>query len=167
MDKAALYLRLSREDGEGESGSIKNQRELLMEYARVNSIEVLKIYDDDGYSGLSFERPGFKRMINDIESGHVDTVITKDMSRLGRDYIMTGHYLERYFPSKGVRFIAVNDGIDTNAGVSELMPFKAVFNDLYARDISQKVRGALKARMIKGQFIGAQAPFGYKKEEKN
>ena len=100
MERVGLYLRLSREDGEGESGSIESQRLLLRDYCRSHHLTVVSEYIDDGYSGLSFHRPGFEQMLEDIEKGLLDTVLTKDLSRLGRDYILTGHYLERYFPEK-------------------------------------------------------------------
>ena len=116
MERVGLYLRLSREDGEGESGSIESQRLLLRDYCRSHHLTVVSEYIDDGYSGLSFHRPGFEQMLGDIEKGLLDTVLTKDLSRLGRDYILTGHYLERYFPEKGVRYIALGDNIDTGAG---------------------------------------------------
>ena len=165
MERVGLYLRLSREDGEGESGSIESQRLLLRDYCRSHHLTVVSEYIDDGYSGLSFHRPGFEQMLGDIEKGLLDTVLTKDLSRLGRDYILTGHYLERYFPEKGVRYIALGDNIDTGAGQDDLTPFRAVVNDLYARDISRKVRAALDARKRAGVFIGARPPYGYQKEE--
>ena len=118
------------------------------------------------YLTSAFERPGFKRMLADIEAGKVNMVITKDLSRLGRDYIQTGYYLENYFPSKGVRYIAVNDGFDTfeEAGSNDFIPFKSVFNDMYAKDISKKVRTALKTKQISGSYLGTSAPFGYQKD---
>ena len=165
--RAGLYLRLSREDGAGESQSIESQRTLLTRYAAEHDLTVVGIYVDDGWSGTTFDRPGFLRMLSDIEAGRVDTVLTKDLSRLGRDYIQTGHYLERYFPARGVRYISVGDGIDTAAGSDTLRmaPFLNVVNDLYAADISRKVRQALTARRQAGRFIGAFAPYGYRKGE--
>lgn len=165
--KTALYLRLSRDDGqEGASESIKNQRSFLERYANENNLIVEKVYADDGYSGTTFERPSFKQMIQDIESGKINCVITKDLSRLGRDYIMTGHYLERYFPEHDVRYIAVTDGFDTFSTIAnnDMSPFKAVFNDLYAKDISKKVRTAIATKREQGKFIGAISPYGYKKD---
>lgn len=161
MERCALYLRISREDGEGESQSISSQRLLLADYCAKNNMEITGIYQDDGYTGTNFERPGFLRLLADIEQGKIDTVLTKDLSRLGRDYILTGHYLERYFPQHNVRYLALGDGIDTGQGPDDLTPFRAVVNDLYARDISRKVRASLGAKKQAGQFIGARPPYGY------
>ena len=169
MEPAALYLRLSQEDGErwGESQSISNQRTFLTQYCRENGFTVSGCYIDDGYTGTNFNRPGFQRLLQDIERGDVKTVITKDLSRLGRDYIETGRYVDRYFPEKGVRYIAVNDGVDTGREESagnDMSAFKTVFNDFYARDVSKKVRSALTAKRRAGEFIGAWAPYGYQKD---
>ena len=167
---AGLYLRLSREDEESTaiSESIINQKDFLTEYAISNSINIIDYYIDDGYSGTNFDRPDFNRMIEDIEKGRINTVITKDLSRLGRDYISTGHYIEKYFPSKNVRYIAINDGVDTYVeNNNDMTPFKAVINDMYAKDISKKVRTAITTKKLKGQFIGSVAPYGYKKSEKD
>jgi len=167
-EKVALYLRLSREDDEreSESQSIANQRLYLQQFLESKGWRLTDIYIDDGYSGTNFDRPGFIRMIEDIEANKINTVITKDLSRLGRDYIQTGYYLEKYFPLKNVRYIAVNDNIDTsgNQGVDMLTPFLSVFNDMYAKDISRKVRTALTTRKAEGKFIGATAPYGYEKD---
>ena len=165
----ALYLRLSKEDDDKkiESESIKNQRDFLTEYVEKLNCKVSEIYIDDGYSGTNFERPDFKRLISDIDTGKINTVITKDLSRLGRDYIQTGYFLEKYFPSKGVRFIAVNDGIDTSiedSGNNDMSPFRSVINDMYAKDISKKVRTALTTKKKNRKFIGSFAPYGYKKD---
>lgn len=163
----AIYLRLSRDDGNiSESESIINQKEFLLDYAGRNSLNVVKVLSDDGYSGTSFERPAFGELLSLIENGEVNTVITKDLSRLGRDYIQTGYYLEQYFPLHNVRYIAVNDNIDTmyqNSG-NDMTPFRAVFNDMYAKDISKKVRTALTTKKNSGKFIGSSAPYGYKKD---
>lgn len=165
--KVALYLRLSQEDEEREleSESIANQRTFLLQYAEKNGLTAAGTYIDDGYSGTNFDRPDFRRMLEDVEAGKIDTVITKDLSRLGRDYILTGHYLERYFPEHGVRYIAVNDNIDTanDEGAIRMAPFLSVMNDMYAQDISRKVRSALQAKKKEGRFVGASAPYGYKK----
>lgn len=161
--RAGLYLRLSREDGEGESQSIASQRLLLTSYCARQGIPIGGEYVDDGYSGTNFHRPAFLRLLADIEAGLIDTVLTKDLSRLGRDYILTGHYLERYFPEKGVRYIALGDNIDTLRGQDDMTPFRAVVNDLYARDISRKVRASLDAKKQAGQFIGARPPYGYRR----
>lgn len=170
MSITALYLRKSNEDETGGiSESIENQELFLRDYCRRNGFEKIKVYSDDGFSGTSFDRPAFRELIKDIEAGLVKTVLTKDYSRLGRNYIQTGYYCEQYFPEKGVRYIAVNDGIDTAgaAAGNDMAPFRAVFNDLYAKDISVKVRTALTAKKKSGQFIGAFAPYGYKKSETN
>ena len=119
--------------------------------------------DDDGVSGLTFQRPDFIRMINDIDMGKIDLVITKDMSRLGRDYIMTGHYVEIYFPSKNVRYIGLNDGIDTIHD-NDMTPFKAVINELYAKDISKKIRSSMKQRALRGEYLGGYPPYGFTKD---
>ena len=117
--RAGLYMRLSRDDGVGESSSITTQRKILRVYAEEHDFSIYDEYIDDGWSGTSFERPEFKRMIGDIEAGHIDLVLTKDLSRLGRDYITTGQYTEIYFPSKGVRYIAINDGYDSDSPYTE------------------------------------------------
>ncbi len=161
----ALYLRLSRDDGTvTESESIANQRLFLTEYAAANGLNVVRVFSDDGCSGLSFDRPDFKRMIQMIDDKKINTVVTKDLSRLGRDYIEVGRYIDKYFPSRGVRYIAVNDGIDTAARSDDMTPFRAVFNDMYAKDISKKVRTALTAKKLGGKFIGSQPPYGYRKD---
>lgn len=163
----ALYLRLSRDDGTlTDSESIVNQKSFLLEYAKANSLNVVEIFSDDGYSGLNFDRPDFKRMIKFIEEKKINTVITKDLSRLGRDYIGVGNYIDKYFPMHCVRYIAVNDGIDTEVSNStnDMTPFRAVFNDMYAKDISKKVRTALTTKKACGKFIGSQPPYGYKKD---
>ncbi len=169
--RAVLYLRLSREDEEGrsESQSIANQRAFLLRYAAENDMTVVDTYIDDGFTGTNFNRPGFRRMISDIESGLIDIVLVKDLSRLGRDHIDTGYYYERYFPSRKIRFIAVNDGIDTERETAgnDMGLFKAAFNDLYAKDISKKVITALQSKKRGGEFIGALPPYGYQKSAKN
>lgn len=166
--RAGLYLRLSKEDEtQGQSESIANQRALLQRYAAGQGFQIVDCYIDDGYSGLHFDRPGFQRLLCDIEAGRVDLVLTKDLSRLGRDYIETGYYLERYFPSRRVRYIALADGIDTfdqRCAQNDMGPFKSVMNDLYAKDISKKVRSVIDAKREAGKFIGAFAPYGYQKD---
>lgn len=167
-----LYLRLSREDaGERESQSIETQRMLLAQFASARGWQVKKTYIDDGWSGVRFDRPGFERLIADIERGEIDTVVVKDLSRLGRNYARVGALLEEYFPMHGVRVLSVSEGYDSGApdGVTDFAPFLSVFNDMYARDISKKVRAALDARRREGKFIGAQPPFGYRRdpEDKN
>ncbi|MCL2488863.1 MAG: recombinase family protein [Oscillospiraceae bacterium] len=162
---AAVYCRLSAEDDQsGESGSIQTQRELITQYCKAQGFNVFDYYIDDGYSGTNFQRPSFERMLNDVDAGKVNVVLTKDLSRFGRDYIQSGYYIERVFEKKNVRFIAIDDNIDTLQNNNEiLMPLKNVLNDLYARDISRKTRAAFNAKAKSGQFIGSKAPFGYKK----
>lgn len=166
-----MYLRLSRDDdGDGTSQSIKNQREFLTKYISNNSNWFLvDIYVDDGFTGTNFNRPDWLRLKNDIEQGKIDLVITKDLSRLGRDYIDVGYYTEKYFPSMKVRYIAVNDGVDTFSKTSnnDIGPFLSVVNDMYAKDISKKVRTVKRTKAEKGEFIGAFAPYGYKKHPKD
>lgn len=168
MPRVGVYLRLSREDegGPGESQSIENQRRIVSEYLTGQNWSVAAEYVDDGFSGMKTERPAFRRLLRDIEAGRIDTVVTKDLSRLGRDYLATGEYLERYFPEHGVRYIAVGDHIDTAGaeGAGFMTPLLSVFNDLYARDISRKVRAALNSKKAAGQFIGARPPYGYRKD---
>lgn len=165
---AGLYLRLSKDDEQqGESVSIGTQRSILNDYCVQQGFEVCKTYVDDGYSGLNFNRPGFQEMLEDIRLGLINMVITKDLSRLGRDYIMTGYYSEIYFPSVGVRYIALADDFDSLKGGNEIAPFKNILNDMYARDISKKVKNAKHQQAQKGLFIGGQAPYGYCKDPNN
>lgn len=171
MTQACIYLRLSRDDGDNvESNSIVNQRSLLRGYARKNNISILEEFVDDGISGLTFSRPDFNRMMAMIDEKMIDTIIVKDLSRFGRDYIETGKYLQRIFPAMGVRFISVNDYYDSlTADTNEthlVMPIKSLINDSYCRDISMKVRSTQKAKWQKGEFIGAFAPYGYQKDDK-
>ena len=163
--RAALYLRLSRDDaGGGESVSIGGQRALLRAYAADHGWQVAGEYVDDGFSGTSFQRPGLRRLLEDVEAGRVDLVLTKDLSRLGRDYIRTGELAEVYFPSRHVRYIAVNDGFDTQGPDSGLAPFQHVVNEMYARDASKKIRSALAVRRAQGRYVGSLAPYGYRKD---
>ena len=166
----AIYIRLSREDGDKEeSDSVGNQRKLLTEYvAKKEDFIVYDTYIDDGYSGTNFNRPSFQRMIADIEDGKVNCVVVKDLSRFGRDYIDTGRYLERYFPELGVRFISVTDGIDSmKQAYDMLLPIKNIFNEQYARDISKKIQATVKSKQKAGEFIGAFTSYGYKKSPVN
>ena len=162
--RAGLYMRLSKDDGVGESSSITTQRKILRAYAEEHGFSVYDEYMDDGWSGTNFERPEFKRMISDIEAGHINLVLTKDLSRLGRDYITAGQYTEIYFPSKGVRYIAINDGYDSDSPYTDIAPFKNVINEMYARDTSRKIRSAFSAKMQGGSYIGNFAPYGYQKD---
>lgn len=163
---AAAYIRLSSEDGDKEeSNSVVNQRNLLKEYIRnQDGIVIRDFYIDDGYSGTNFNRPAFQRMIADIDAGKINCVIVKDLSRFGRDYIDCGRYLERIFPEKNVRFIAITDAIDSlKKAYDMLLPIKNIFNEQYARDISQKVQTAVVTKQRAGQFIGAFTCYGYMK----
>ena len=160
----ALYLRLSRDDGgDAESNSIQTQRMMLQRYAREQAFPVYSEYVDDGISGTTFERDGFKRMIADIEAGRVNCVVCKDLSRLGRNNAMVAFYTEIHFMENNVRFIAINDGIDSAHGDNEIMPFKSVINEYYARDISKKVKSARRAQALKGDHTCGRAPYGYRK----
>jgi len=161
----ALYIRLSKEDeSEGPSESVTNQKSLLDDFVKKHRLSVYDTYIDDGWSGTSFDRPDFQRMIGDIEAKNVNMVITKDLSRLGCDYIMTGHYMERYFPEKRVRYISLLDGIDTGvkSSANDITPFRAIMNDMYAKDISKKIKSVKRDKQRKGQFIGGKPMFGYK-----
>ena len=163
--QVGIYCRLSKDDaGEGESSSISTQKSILTDYCTVNNLNIYDIYVDDGYSGLNFNRPGFQEMMADAEAGHINMIITKDLSRLGRDYIMTGYYLELIFPSKNIRYVALSDGYDSLKSDNDIAPFKNILNDMYARDISKKVKGAKHQRARQGLFIGSQAPYGYRRD---
>lgn len=169
--KAGGYLRLSQEDDntQNESSSITNQKAIIQEFAKNNGIEIYDFYVDDGYSGGNFDRPGFKRMINDIECGIINCVITKDTSRLGREFIETGTYMFKYFPEHDIRYIAITDNYDTLKpnGVEDFIPFKAVFNDMYLKDISRKVKSTRHELMKKGLFVGSTVTYGFKRSEED
>lgn len=168
--KVGIYLRLSREDERlGESGSISTQRDLLLNYIRDNNLLFVDEYVDDGVSGTTFDRTGFNRMIKDCEEKKINMIITKDTSRLGRDHIEFGYYVERYFPEHNIRYVAVNDGIDTfkNNSANDMLVFKSAFNDMYVKDISNKLRSSLYTKKRNGLFVGAYAPYGYKKSEED
>lgn len=162
---AGLYIRLSKEDErEGPSESIRNQKFLLEAFAKQNLLDVYDTYIDDGWSGTNFDRPNFNRLLEDIEAGKVNLVITKDLSRLGRDYILTGHYMERYFPEHRVRYISLLDGIDTgvDSTANDITPFRAILNDMYAKDISKKISSVKHDKQRRGLFIGGKPVYGYK-----
>lgn len=157
-----MYIRLSREDGDKqESESIGNQRKILQRYIRENRLELVKEYVDDGISGTTFERPKFCEMIKDIENKKINMVITKDLSRLGRDYIKTGFYIENYFPKNNVRYVALTDGIDTYIDNinNDITPFKAIMNDMYAKDISKKIRSVYREKQKQGEYICSIPPY--------
>lgn len=163
--KAAIYCRLSKDDEQkGESASIQNQKELLENYVKSRGWSIYDVYIDDGYTGLNTNRPSFQRLIRDIENKKVDIVITKDLSRLGRNYLQTGYYTENFFPKNNVRYIALNDGVDTFQENNEIVPFKNVLNEFYSRDVSKKMKSAYMTRARQGKFIGCLAPIGYRKD---
>ena len=163
----AIYCRLSRDDGkECESNSIGNQKKLLSQKAKDLKLTNTKFYVDDGYTGTNFNRPGFQAMLEDIEMGYVTTVMVKDLSRLGRDYVSVGHYTDNFFPEHNIRFIAVNDLVDSNDGDNEIAPFKNIMNEMYARDISRKVRCSHRIRGNLGEPL-SQPPYGYMKDPQN
>lgn len=162
----ALYCRLSNDDDlQGESNSITNQKTILTDYAKANGFRNIEIYVDDGWSGTNFNRPDFQRMIKDMEDGRIGTIITKDLSRLGRDYLMTGQYIEIVFPEYDVRYIAINDNVDTLKAENEMMIFRNVFNDFYARDCSKKIKAVFKSKGMSGKPLAANTPYGYRKSE--
>ena len=164
----ALYCRLSNDDDlQGESNSITNQKAMLSKFAQDNGFRNTQFYIDDGWSGTNFDRPDFKRMVKDMEDGKVGIIITKDLSRLGRDYLKTGEYIEMIFPDYDVRYIAVNDNVDTLKSENEFMAFKNIFNDWFARDTSKKVRNVLKAKGMSGKPLSSIPPYGYKKSEQS
>ncbi len=167
--KVGIYIRLSRDDGNLESDSIVSQRSLLKQYVKENNYTVIDEYVDDGFSGTNFDRPAFKKMMKDIELGKINMIITKDMSRLGRDYIGTGELIEKYFPNNNIRYIAINDGIDTftDNTNNDIAPFKAIMNDMYAKDISKKIKTSLHSRMKEGLYVSGRCPFGYMKDPTN
>ncbi len=162
----ALYLRLSKDDGTmNESSSIQTQKEMLTRYCRENGFAISQIYIDDGWSGTNTNRPSFQRMLSDIEDGKINCIITKDLSRLGRNYLETGSFTEIYFPEHNVRYIAVTDGVDTAKGSTmDITPFKNLLNDMYAQDISKKIKSSVLTRQKQGKFTGGKAPYGYAKD---
>ncbi len=165
-DVTALYARLSKDDDlVGDSNSIVHQKEILAKYAKEHGFTNIEFYVDDGFSGTNFNRPDFQRMMTDAEEGRISTVIVKDMSRFGRDYIMVGYYTEIYFSNLDIRFIAINDNVDSNIQTeNDLTPFKNVFNEWYARDTSKKIRAVFKAKGNSGKHLSTNSPFGYKKD---
>ena len=162
----ALYPRLSHEDElQGESNSISNQKRILETYAKQNGFSNLRWYTDDGYSGANFQRPGFQAMLADIEAGKVGTVIVKDMSRLGRNYLQVGMYTEMIFPQKGVRFIAINDGVDSAQGENDFAPLRNIFNEWLVRDTSKKIKAVKRSKGMSGKPITSKPVYGYLMDE--
>ena len=164
----ALYCRVSRDDGtEKESNSITNQKRMLSKYAKTNGFKNIKVYEDDGFTGTNFNRPDMQRLLDDVEMGYVSTIIVKDMSRFGREYLQVGYYTEHYFPEKEVRFIAVNDGVDSaNEEDNDFTPLRNFMNELYAKDISRKVKSAHRVKGMAGEPL-SQPPYGYMKAPEN
>ena len=166
LKKTALYCRLSQDDGlEGDSNSIQNQKNILQKFAEDHHFPNPCFYVDDGFSGGNFQRPAFQQMISDMENGEIGIIVTKDLSRLGRNQLHTGLYIEERFPMFGVRYIAINDNVDTDSSESnDLMPFKNLFNEWFIRDTSRKIRAVLKAKAERGERLGTRAPYGYRKD---
>lgn len=164
---AACYCRLSKDDdNDGTSVSIETQHQMLSDYCNENKFHVYDFYCDDGYTGTNFNRPEYKRMMSDIDKGYISTVIVKDLSRFGRNYIEVGKHIEEIFPEKGIRFIAIGDDVDTereNIDLDLLLPMKNIFNQFYPADCSRKTRQALRNKALNGEFIGSTAAYGYKK----
>lgn len=164
--KVGSYIRLSREDGDKqESESIGNQRKIIERYAKENNLIIAHEYVDDGISGTTFNRPSFNLMIEDIKANKIDMVITKDLSRLGREYIQTGYYIENFFPENNVRYVSILDGIDTflDSTNNDITPFKAILNDMYAKDISKKIKSVIREKQKNGEFMCSTPPYGYKR----
>ena len=164
--EVGIYCRLSKDDGtDNESASIATQKSILTDYVKRQGWHLAKTYVDDGYSGTNFQRPSFQNMIKDIENGLINCVITKDLSRLGRNYLDCGLYLEVFFPEHNVRYIAVNDGVDTlNKSAMDITPFRNILNEMYSADVSVKIKSAYRARFQQGKFMGTTAPYGYVKD---
>ncbi len=164
----ALYARLSQEDAlDGESNSIANQKKILLKYAKDNGFSNPIFFIDDGVSGVTFDRPGWNEMIRLAEAGKVTTVIVKDMSRMGRDYLKVGYYTESFFAERDIRYIAINDGVDSDKGDNEFTPFHNLFNDFYARDTSKKIRAVMRAKGNAGEHLCTNPPYGYMKSPDN
>ena len=164
----ALYCRLSRDDElQGPSNSIINQRRILEAFAKDHGLIPYRFFVDDGWSGANFDRPSFTEMIEGVENGEIKTVVTKDLSRLGRNYLQVGMYTEMVFPRKGVRYIAINDGVDSAQGDSELSVLKNVFNEWYAKDTSKKIRAVMKVKGNSGEHLTSCPPYGYIKSPDN
>ena len=161
----ALYVRLSQEDAlDGESNSIANQKKILLKYAMDNGFSNPTFFIDDGVSGVTFDRPGWNEMIGLSEAGKVKTVIVKDMSRMGRDYLKVGYYTESFFAERDIRYIAINDGVDSDKGDNDFTPFRNLFNDFYARDTSKKIRAVMRSKGNAGEHLCTNPPYGYRKD---
>ena len=161
-----IYCRQSK-DEDNDSTSIASQKLMLEKYVRDNGWTVYDIYIDNGHTGTNYNRPEFQRMIEDIEAGKINLVAVKDLSRLGRNYILTGQYTDIYFPDRGVRFVALNDGIDSKDSDNDIAPFKNILNQMYSNDLSKKVRSAVRAKKQDGSYLSNYAPYGYQKDPSN
>lgn len=169
-ENIAAYIRLSKEDErEGESESVINQKELIKKYIEQNDLGICKFFIDDGYGGGDFERPQFKKMISEIEKGNIVTVITKDTSRLGRDFIETSYYMFKYFPEHNIRYIAILENFDTfnPNGVEDIIPFQTIINDWYLKDMSKKIKSVRQSKMRQGLYMGSTVPYGYRRDKEN
>lgn len=164
MFKTGLYVRISKNDSLNDS--IENQKEILKNYCKKNKIFNYEIFCDNGYTGTNFNRPEFQKMINKVKTGIINTIIVKDFSRLGRDYIETGNYIENIFPRYNVRFISILDSYDSYNEFNDYMPFKFILNDMYSKDISKKIRSSLENKKRQGLYLGSKAPYGYSKYNK-
>lgn len=164
MNNAGLYVRLSVTDTD--SDSINNQIDILKEYCYINNFNIYDIYVDNGYTGTNYNRPSFNRLINDIDLKRISIVITKDFSRLGRDYIETGNYIEKIFPIKNIRYISILDNYDSYNNSNDYTPFKFIINEMYSKDLSKKIRSSLYQKKKQGLYLGAKAPYGYNKINK-
>ena len=162
----ALYERLSRDDEQaGESNSIQNQKKYLEEYARQHGLRNIRHFYDDGYSGTNFNRPGFAALLEEVEAGRVETLVVKDLSRFGRNYLQVGYYTEILFPKKGVRFIAINNNVDSATPQdNDFTPFLNIMNEWYAKDTSNKIKAIFKSRMKDGMRCSGSIPYGYKRK---
>ncbi len=166
IQTVGIYCRLSKDDNTGvESNSITNQKLYLTDYVKQRGWVIYKIYIDEGKSGTNFDRDGFKEMISDIETKRIDCVVVKDLSRLGRNYLDSGYYIEKYFPEHRIRFIAVNDSLDSNDGENDFGPFKNIINEWYAKDISKKIKFSFSVKAKQGTLLQGFAPYGYLKCE--
>ena len=165
---AALYMRFSRDDGQiSDSSSITTQKMMLEKFCQDSGYKIYDSYVDDGYTGMNFDRPAFQRLIGDIDGGKINLVITKDLSRLGRNYIQTGYYSEVFFREKGVRYIAINDAFDSLKSDNDIAPFKNILNNMYSRDLSRKIKSAIRQRVSHGLYFAGQKPYGYRKDPGN
>lgn len=164
----ALYCRLSRDDGYADdSCSIDSQKSMLKEYALNEGFERCEFFVDDGFTGTNFNRPDFSRMIEMVEQDKIGTLVVKDLSRLGREYLQTGYYTEIFFPMHDVRFIAINDGVDSTNGENEFTPFRNLLNEMYARDISRKIKSSARTRAKRGEYVNGSPPYGYMRDPDN